>query len=264
MSADLTAKPRFVFLRSVFALMIREMATTYGRSPGGYIWAFAEPVGGIAMMTLVFAMVAQSPPVGNNFPLYFATGILPFMMYQSSVSKIGAAIRYSKPLLAYPSVTYIDAIVARLLLTILTEIMIALIVIGGIIMLFGLRLNIDYLTCARAVAMAFALGLGIGVVNCYLMSMIPIWQTVWAVLNRPLFIISGVFFLLDPLPEHVRNVLLWNPLAHSIMELRAGIFDTYDAPYASPSYVFLVSLGAGAIGMLLLHRYHRIILDEGI
>ncbi|OZO45790.1 sugar ABC transporter permease, partial [Pseudomonas fluorescens] len=153
MSADLTAKPRFVFLRSVFALMIREMATTYGRSPGGYIWAFAEPVGGTAMLTLVFAMVAHTPPLGDNFPLYFAAGILPFMMYQSTSAKIGAAIRYSKPLLAYPSVTYIDAIVARLLLTMLTEITIAIIMFGGIVLIYGLQLNIDFLTCVRAVAM---------------------------------------------------------------------------------------------------------------
>lgn len=264
MSSQLSVKPRFVFLRSVFALMIREMTTTYGRSPGGYIWAFAEPVGGTALLTLVFAMIARTPPLGDNFPLYFAAGILPFMMYQSASAKIGTAIRYSKPLLAYPSVTYIDAIVARFLLTVLTEIMIALIMFGAIIVIYDLRLNIDYLTCARAVTMAFALGLGVGLVNCYLMSMVPIWQAVWAVLNRPLFIISGVFFLLDPLPEHIRSVLLWNPLAHVIMELRAGIFDTYDAPYASPTYVFMVALCTGTLGMLLLHRYHRIILDEGI
>ncbi|MEL6475009.1 MAG: sugar ABC transporter permease, partial [Pseudomonadota bacterium] len=30
---------RFASLRSIIALMLREMATSYGRSPGGYLWA---------------------------------------------------------------------------------------------------------------------------------------------------------------------------------------------------------------------------------
>lgn len=258
------AKPRFVFFRSIIALMIREMTTTYGRSPGGYAWAFAEPVGGIAMLTLVFGMVARTPPLGHNFPIYFAGGILPFMMYQSTAGKVAGAIRYSKPLLAYPSVTYIDTIVARLLLNALTQVMVAVIMITMIVKIYGLQPHIDYLICANAVLMSFALGLGVGLVNCYLMSMIPIWQTVWSVVNRPLFMISGVFFLIDPLSERIRSILLLNPLAHAIMEMRRGIFDTYDAVYASPGFVFLVSLCLSAFGMLLLHRYHRVILDEGI
>ena len=257
-------KPRFVFFRAVMALMFREMSTTYGRSPGGYIWAFAEPVGGVAMMTVVFSMFIRSPPIGDNFPLYFASGILPFMMYQSTANKVTMAIRYSKTLLTYPRVTYIDAIMARFLLSAMTEIMIALLALGGIILIYGLKLNIDYWVCTQAVLMAVSLALGIGVVNCYLTSLISIWPSVWSVLNRPLFLISGVFFLLDPLPEEARSFLLWNPLAHPIMMMRKGLFDTYDAVYASPSYVFTVSLCLGAIGMLLLQRYHSIILDEGM
>jgi capsular polysaccharide transport system permease protein len=34
-------------MRTIVALIMREMATSYGRSPGGYIWAIAEPVAGI-------------------------------------------------------------------------------------------------------------------------------------------------------------------------------------------------------------------------
>ncbi|WP_090271342.1 ABC transporter permease [Thalassovita taeanensis] len=245
------------------ALVIREMSTTYGRSPGGYIWALAEPVGGIILMTAIFGLIARNPPLGTNFPLYFASGILPFMMYQTSANKVGTAIRYSKQLLAYPSVTYIDAIVARLVLTILTELTVALILLFVIVLAYGVHLNVNYTDCLRGVAMALCLGVGVGLVNCYLMSMFAIWQFIWSVANRPLFIISGVFFLLDPLPEKIRTLALYNPVAHPIMMVRRGLYDTYDAVYVSEIYVYMVSLVLGAIGMLLLHRYHRVIMDEG-
>ena len=38
------APRRFATVRTSVALMLREMVTTYGRSPGGYIWAVVEPV----------------------------------------------------------------------------------------------------------------------------------------------------------------------------------------------------------------------------
>jgi capsular polysaccharide transport system permease protein len=246
------------------ALILREMSTTYGRSPGGYVWAFAEPIGGILLMTLVFSLIARTPPLGDNFPLFFATGILPFLLYNTTANNVATAIRYSRPLLAYPGVTYIDAIIARLLLNTLTQVLVAILLLGAIILLYGLRVQIDYLICARAALATVTLGLGIGLLNCYLMSMFPIWQFVWSVLNRPLFLISGLFFLIDYLPDDVRELLLWNPMAHTIMIMRRGVYDTYDAVYASELYVYMVALVLGALGMLLLHRYHRVILDEGI
>ncbi|SPF81812.1 ABC transporter permease [Pseudoprimorskyibacter insulae] len=263
MSDAVIAKPRFVFFRSVFALMLREMSTTYGRSPGGYVWAFAEPIGGILVMTAVFGMIARTPPLGSNFPLFFATGMLPFVMYQTTSAKVGVAIRYSKPLLSYPGVTYVDAIMARLFLNTLTQVIITVALLVLTAVLFGGEYRVNYLDCARAFAMATALGFGVGVVNCYLMSMFHLWQFIWSVLNRPLFIVSGIFFLLDPLPEHIRSMLLWNPFAHPIMMLRRGIYDTYDAVHVSELYVYAVALVLSALGMLLLHRFHAIILDEG-
>ncbi|MCX7288621.1 MAG: hypothetical protein NTW20_13985 [Rhodobacterales bacterium] len=64
--------------RSVVALMLREMSTTYGRSPGGYLWVILEPVGGIALLSLVltFGLRVKSPGLGINFPLFYATGVL--------------------------------------------------------------------------------------------------------------------------------------------------------------------------------------------
>ncbi|MEY8842032.1 ABC transporter permease [Cribrihabitans sp. XS_ASV171] len=263
MRSAATARQRFIFPRAVMALILREMSTTYGRSPGGYIWALAEPIGGIVLLTAIFGLITRSPPLGTNFPLYFATGVLPFMMYQTTSAKVGAAIHYSRQLLAYPSVTYVDAIIARLILNVLTQITVALILLFVIVILYGVRLNVDFITCARGMALAVALGVGVGLVNCYLMSMFPIWQFVWAVMNRPLFLISGIFFLVDRLPPQARDWLLYNPVAHPIMLFRRGIYDTYDAYYVSEVYVYMIALVLSALGMLLLYRYHRIMRDEG-
>jgi capsular polysaccharide transport system permease protein len=256
-------KRRFASARAIMALILREMSTTYGRSPGGYIWAILEPVAGIAVFSLVISLIARNPPLGTSFILFYATGFLPLTLYQSVVSKVGSAIRFSRPLLAYPNVTYVDAILSRLILEAMTQVLIFAFILFGTILAFSLHVSIDFGTVALAFVMGLALGTGIGLINSFLISVFPLWQFIWAVLNRPMFIISGIFFLIDPLPEKYRTILMYNPVAHVVSEMRNGFYPTYDAVYVSVPYVFTVSAVSAVLGLVLLHRYHGFILDEG-
>lgn len=249
--------------RAIFALMLREMASTYGRSPGGYLWAIGDPVAGVILLTLAFSLAFEAPPLGGNFPLFYATGFLPFMAYSELTMKIGQTIRYSRPLLTYPTVTFVDAILSRLFLNLLTELVIFMIVIGGIVLLYGLRLDIDPMRLLHALAMLTVLVLGLGTFNCYMFGAFPLWERVWSILNRPMFFLSGVFFVVDSLPRGFRDLIMLNPLAHVIAEVRAGLYPTYDARYISPLYVYAIGLVFLCLGMLLLYRHHRFLINEG-
>jgi capsular polysaccharide transport system permease protein len=242
--------------------MLREMATTYGRSPGGYVWAVLEPVGAIAILTVAFSLLLRAPSLGTNFPLFYATGYLPFALYAALATKIAQSIRFSRPLLAYPSVTYMDAIIARLLLTLLTQIIVFYIIITGMHLVYDLRTVFDFPAMMLSLSMAAALGLGVGVVNCFLMSILPVWENIWQIVNRPLFILSAVLFIYEDLPSYAQTYLWYNPLAHVTGVMRTGFYPTYDATYVSLPYVFGVALVMTTVGLVLLGRYHRHILNE--
>ncbi len=141
-------KRRFAMARSVFALVLREMSTTYGRSPGGYIWAILEPVAAIALFSLAFSFMVRHPPLGRSFALFYASGFLPLAAYQALAANVGGAIRFSKPLLAYPTVTYIDAIVARVFLTMLTHTLVFIIVSFPTVTIFISTIWTSDLFCA--------------------------------------------------------------------------------------------------------------------
>lgn len=256
-------KRRFASMRAIIALILREMSTTYGRSPGGYLWAILEPVAGIALFSVVISLMVRTPPLGDSFILFYATGFLPLTLYQGVVGKVSGAIRFSRPLLAYPNVTYVDAILSRLILEAMTQVLIFAFILFGIILAFSLQVSIDFKAVALAFVMALALGTGIGLVNSFLISVFPLWQFIWAVLNRPMFIISGIFFLIDPLPEKFRTALMYNPVAHIVSEMRHGFYPTYDAVYVSVPYVFIIAAVSAVLGLVLLHRYHGFIIDEG-
>jgi len=256
-----TRQRSFGTLRSVSALVLREMATSYGKSPGGYIWALLEPIAGIALMSLVFSVMVRSPPLGINFPIFYATGMLPFVLYQSVSGKMTAAIMFSRPLLVYPSVTFVDALIARFLLNFLTELLVSYIVFTGICLFFETRTSVDLPAILLGFSMAAALAIGIGTMNCFLVSMFPLWQRAWSILTTPLMIISCIFFTFDSVPEPFRSYLWYNPIIHIVGQMRSGFYVTYDAPYVSPLYIFGLGLVLTTLGLVFLRRYHRVILN---
>ena len=263
--APLTPRPRmrrFATLRAVLALMLREMATTYGRSPGGYLWAVLEPVGGIAILTLIFSFGFNKPSLGTNFPIFYATGVLPFMMFNSVCNRVSTALLFSKSLLAYPAVTYLDALLARFLVNTVTQAMVGYVVFGGILLIYETRTLPMPMLIAQSLALTAGLALGVGTLNAYLIARFAVWQMVWSILTRPLFLISGIFFLFNATPQPMRDFIWFNPLVHVVGLMRAGFYPTYDAGYVSVNYVLLVSLVAFAAGLLLLRRSHRDLLGD--
>lgn len=247
--------------QTVVALMLREMASTHGRSALGYLWAILEPVGGIILLTFVFTLAFRTPSLGTSYPLFFASGILPFMAYMETSNKMSVALRFSKQLLFYPGVTYADALIARLLLNAITHVMVGAVLIPAILIIYRLDVIVHMESIVTGYLMAFALGTGVGTLNCFLLSMFPAWERTWAILTRPLFIVSAVIFLYDTVPLPYRDWLWWNPLIHPIGMVRQGIYATYDATYVSYVYVFGVAFLTLAAGLLLLRRYHRDIIN---
>jgi capsular polysaccharide transport system permease protein len=244
------------------ALILREMSTRYGRTPGGYLWSIAEPLAAILILSIAFSLVMRTPSLGTSFLLFYATGYMPFDLYQALSNTISKAISFSKPLLKYPAVTWVDAVIARFLLNSLTGLLISALLLGGILLVIDSRAVLDLPAIATAMGLAMVLGLGVGVLNCALIGLFPLWAMVWSIITRPLFIASGVFFLYDTLPPLAREILWYNPLIHIVGLMRTGFYSTYTAAYINEIYVLVVALVCLAMGLILLGRYHRDILNR--
>lgn len=248
--------------RTIGALMLREMSARYGNSPGGYIWAILQPLGMVAVLSIGFSLLLRAPSLGTSFILFYATGYLPFMFYAEITSKISLSIRYSRTLLAYPGVTWIDSVLARFILNVVTAAVVFSIVISGILILTETRTIISLEPIFVGLSICTLVGLGVGLINALLFGIFPIWERIWPILSRPMFIASGVLFLYDDLPEGAQNILWWNPLIHGTGLVRTGFYPTYQAAYISVTYCFLSSLIAIAIGLIFLRSNHKKILEN--
>lgn len=252
----------FASFRAIGALILREISTTYGRSPGGYIWAVLEPAAGIALLTLIFSIGFRAPPLGTSFALYYAAGILPLMMYMDLSNKLAQTVQFSRALLSYPRVTFLDALIARLVLNVLTQLVVHALVLGFIVVVLHPTTTLNYAIMSQAYLLTLALATGIGTLNSFLTLAYPVWQTAWSILNRPLFIISCIFFNFESIPQPYSDYLWYNPLVHIVGLMRDGYY-----PYYQPTYVsILYPVGLAALtlmtGLFLLNRYHRDILDR--
>lgn len=255
-------RPRFATLRVIMALVLREMATSYGRSPGGYIWAILSPVAATAFISYIFSLGFRTPRLGDNFPIFFATGILPYNLFNQLSNNVAGAIGFSRALLAYPRVTYIDAIVARLSLAILTQLVVHAIILYGITTIWDTRTVFYVDRAAMSYAMCITLALGVGLCNCLLFTMYPLYRTVWSVATRPLFLFSGVLMLYETIPDRFKDYFWYNPVMHITGEMRGAFYLQYEAKYVTPTYVFSIAFVLIVAGLIFLRRYHRDMMER--
>lgn len=255
-------KPRFQRLRVIAALMLRGMDTRSERSAGGYLWAIGEPVGGILLLSVVFGLTLRTPPLGTSFLLFYATGVLPFRLYGAMAGQVSAAVSSNRGLLAYPVVSPLDAVIAKFLLAFLTDSFIAVTLFGGIALTTDADFHLDLGPIAAAFSLAALLGLGIGTLNCVLFGMFPTWKNIWSVLTRPLFLMSGVFFLYEGAPTVVENIIWWNPILQIIGLMRSGFYANYHADYVNPLYIFSIAATTFVIGAWLLRRHASYLIEQ--
>lgn len=238
------------------------MSTRYGRTPGGYIWALVEPLAAIIVLSFGFSLLLRSPSLGHSFLLFYASGYLVLTLYRGVATTVARALFFSKPLLVYPSVTWMDAVLARLFLNTLTSSLVAYLLLTGILLFTDTRIIIDTAPMIEAMAMAALLGFGIGTLNCALFGLFPIWETIWGIVTRPLFLASGIIYIYEDLPTVAQDILWWNPLIHLTGLMRTGLYPSYHPEYITPFYVIGFALVPLAFGVMLLRRYHKDILNH--
>lgn len=249
-------------LRTITALILREMASVYGKSPGGYIWALLEPIGMIVLLSFGFSLLLRTPSLGNSFILFYATGYLVYNIFPKQSQVVGNALTFSKALLTYPAVSWLDAVAGRIILNMLTSVTVSYILLATILVLVDSRVVLSFGPIFQAYILCALLGIGAGLVNCAIIGFFPVWRTIWSVATRPLMLASGVIVIHEDLPPFAQSLLVYNPLMHVTGLMREGFYPMYAPQYISHIYVLVIGLSLIALGLMLLRRFNQEILNR--
>lgn len=236
-------------MRVAASLILRETRATFGTSHLGYLWAIITPVASIVLLTVIFTYAARHPPFGTSLALFFATGIIVLQLVLRLAESLMTAIGANRALLAYPPIKRTDVLFARAILIVLTYLVIAIIIYGGLIALDMATPPAHPEDVLFAFAVGSLLGTGLGLLNVMLLNCWDNWRRIVPILTKPLFFISGVFFVPDYLPPQIIEWLRWNPVLHAIEWTREGYYPGYESQVLDKTFLLFTSLLLVFIGL---------------
>jgi ABC-type polysaccharide/polyol phosphate export permease/Flp pilus assembly protein TadD len=242
--------------RIIYALIIRETRTRFADSKLGYGWALLEPVLHILMLSVVFAVLMHGrPPIGSEFFIFY---YIPYHLFVHTSSSMTYAIVGSLSLLQLPLVSTFDVIMARGLVELLTDTLVAIVLLAGFgaVGLGGLPHDLPALSASVIAVWLF--GCGVGFMNAVLNAFFKSWDKIWAQLTRTLYFCSGIFYVPGMMPDWVRNILAWNPILHAVDWFRSSFFPEYEPHWLDRSYLVIaaaVTVVAGLGCERTLRRY---------
>lgn len=246
--------PRGTTLRSIYALLLRDMATANGWQFGGVLWSFVRPLAAIALMAVIFSAGFRTPPVGVNYAIFFASGVVPFGVAIALSNQLGNAIVQNRRLLRYPRIAVIDTVIARLIFVLLVQACVTVFVYSFVLTIYETKTTLVIERILWSLWLATVLGWGFGMWHAYMFTVVPTYRQVWSIASTPLFLLSCVIFPFEAVPQPFQDWLWYNPLVHVVGVSRTGFYPGYDAHYAEPLLPLLAGVTMGVLGMVLLSQ----------
>ena len=222
------------------ALYRRELKTRFGVYKLGYIWAIFEPVSHIVILTFIFSFLSREGYQGLPFAVFFASGIIPFFVFQKIIMATTSAIDPNRGLFTYRQVKPIDTVLVRSFIEFITTIaaLIFLIWLGEWFFNYEVLPSRPLEVCYLMILL-FLGSTGTGLICAVIGAR---WEEAAKLIPqilRPMYFISGIFISVQSLPEALHNYLLWNPILHGIEQIRAAFFAGYNPGNTSSLYVLL-------------------------
>ncbi len=228
--------------RVIATLILRETRTSFGQSTLGYLWAIITPAASVALLFFIYTLIGSKAPYGESLTLFFATGILTIEFFNKLSQTLMTGFITNKEILIFPMVKEIDILFARLILISATYLVIMLFFYVSLIGLGLAPFPAHPEKLLEAFLAIIALGLGFGVFNAVIVSLWRGWAQIASILTRPLFFISGVFYVPDRLPEKVLDLVQWNPVLHLVEWMREGFYPHYDSAVFNPEYPLFLAM----------------------
>jgi lipopolysaccharide transport system permease protein len=237
-------------------LVVRDVKVRYKNSVLGVLWSLLNPLLMTLVFTLVFTVMTPAGSDIHSFPVFVMCALLPWNFFSASVIGTTSSIVNNANLVN--KVYFPHEIVP--LATVLAELVnfcLALVILFGMIFVFGINLTPWALLLPLAILIQIVFTLGIGFILATLNVFYRDTQQIMNVVMLAWFFVTPIFYPVSILP---RNYHLWgltidvwrwahilNPMTSLIATYRVILYDG-----APPAYDFLLRTAVTAIAFLLV------------
>jgi ABC-type polysaccharide/polyol phosphate export permease len=248
--------------RVVWALVLREILTRYGRHNIGFLWLFLEPM--LFTLGVTALWTASKTLHGSNLPIvaFAVTGYSSVLLWRNMPGRCIGAIGPNLSLLYHRNVRPIDIYLSRLVLEAAGATMSFVFLVLFFNFIGWLEFPEDVLQVAAAWCMLAWFGSSLALFLGALSETSETVEKLWHPAAYLLFPLSGAAFLVSALPEAAQNVVLFLPMVHGVEFLREGYFGSQMTAYYDISYMALWNISLTLLGLAQLRRASRTLVPE--
>lgn len=241
-------------IRVIYALLMREIITRYGRHNLGFAWLFLEPmIFTLGVSTLWYLGKATH---GSDLPIvpFAVIGYSTVLLWRNAASRVGHAVEANTGLLYHRNVKVLDVFLARILLEIVGA-TISFVTLSLVFISFGvMEIPKDFLLMAEGwfllIWFAFALALTVGA----LFEISEVIDRLWHAFTYLMFPLSGAAFFVYWLPKTFQNIVLYIPMVHFSEMIKHGYYGEAVPTFESIPYMLQWNLCLSFVGLYLV-RY---------
>ncbi|MDG1733782.1 MAG: ABC transporter permease [Thalassotalea sp.] len=225
----------------IFAIFVREIKSKFNDKVG-ISWAIINPL--IFIFVLSFLRSQLGGPITHTMPtlIFMMFGMLIIQLFLSTFNSVSSSIKKNKALFAFRQVLPISAVLATGLFELLSK-LVVIVVLLLIIYLIDVEFRLDDpLLILFYIFLVWLLSVSLGLIFAIGKAFVGELSKIEALLLRPMFFISGIFFSLQDIPKQYWPYLDWNPFLHAVELARDASYKTFGAQGVSIEYLLMCTL----------------------
>jgi len=250
---NITARTSFQIQRDVvYALLLREISSRFGKSRVGFLWVLIEPVAHLVFPIALFGFVLERAIPGVDYPLFLVYGFMPFLLFKTICLQTMDGTRANRGLLSYRQVLLMDVFIAKVMAHCAVSACVFAVVLGGLALLGFEVLPPLPIELFGVLALTVALAFGLGMLFAALGSVSPELKTIARLVFIPLYFLSGILFPISRFPEEWMAWLALNPVVHLVELSRHTALPDYKLlPHLGIAYPLAVAMASTFMGLAL-------------
>ena len=248
--------------RVIWALVLREMLTRYGRHNIGFLWLFLEPM--LFTLGVTALWTATKSVHGSNLPIvaFAVTGYSSVLLWRNMPARCISALGPNLSLLYHRNVRPIDIYLSRLVLEVAGATMSFVFLVLFFSFIGWLELPEDMLKVAMGWVMLAWFGAGLALFLGGLSESSELIEKLWHPASYILFPLSGAAFLVDALPEAAQKFVLLLPMVHGVEFIREGYFGSQMVAHYDLGYMALINAMLTLFGLSQVRKVSRTVVPE--
>ena len=240
--------------RVIGALMIRELATRFGRENIGFLWIVLEPLMFAVLVGLVWRFMKGPEEHGVSIISFIVTGYIPMVMFRNAVNRSIGLFTANGGLMYHRQIKIADFVFVRFLIEAIGH-MVAYLAIGVVLVLLGefpVPSDIGLVLAGWSIYGLFTLA--ICSVVAPLSEMSSVLEKIMPVVTYIMIPFSGTFTMTSWLVPSAQRVVLYAPPVHAMEMMRFGVFGFAIDPMYDVAYPVAVSLVVLMVGLSLCRK----------